>query len=298
MFRFAKGMALAASLLGTGCLEGADAGEPAAVAPEAESGKLVHKLDQGNGHTIEFYDLGNGLLGVREEMDPTDHATLQNPEGSTTLAQLYRSVRAAGPIPEAIVAADAHSARMAKRLEELSAANGGTGASAEVAPGPAAPVSPSPSATPARVSGDPEVELTQGAQTLSCSADFFKDNWGAKWWVQNFGLFWEGKAPSCDGFWNVDHVENWGSAQYFFHGGPKQYKQLEGDFNVPGRTIIKTKEILPGAPWRVSIDASITPRKMSVWNFINPSVFVDYKIEGYSPCNHLMTAFVYCYVIR
>jgi hypothetical protein len=285
-FRFAKSVALAASLLGTGCLEGADADAPEAIAPEAETAKLVHELDEGDGHTLEFYDLGYGLLGVKEEMEPTDHAKLKTLEGTTTLSQLYRSVRAAGPIPEAIVAADDHSARTAKRLEALRAASG-VKAPAEVAPAPASAISTAPD----------DVQLTQGAATATCSADYYKDNWGAKWWVNNFGLFWEGPAPKCNGFITVDHVENWGSAQYFFHGGPKQYKQLEGDFNVAGRTIIKTKEILPGAPWRVSIDATVSPRKMSVWTFLNPSVFVDYKIEGYSPCNHLMTAFAYCHVI-
>ena len=114
---------LALAMAGAGCVAAADDGasmEP----PEVEmTAKLVHTVDQGNGHTFEFYDMGEGQIGVREEYDLGDKGMLAAlPIGEYSLADLYRHVRPSDPMPAAILGADAHAADILSRPQKIYAA--------------------------------------------------------------------------------------------------------------------------------------------------------------------------------
>src|SRR5260221_13169124 len=100
------GLALALSSVGCSVAAG-DASQVQGDDVATETSKLVHSFDAGNGHTVEFYDFGEGQVAVKEDYLIGDKPLLDGKAAleAATLADLYRHVRRGGWVPDAMVAA-------------------------------------------------------------------------------------------------------------------------------------------------------------------------------------------------
>lgn len=274
--------ALALAFTGAGCLSAPDDETADDLEGIGQTAKLVHTIDEGNGHTLEFYDAGDGQVAVKEEFFAADHARLDRvPDGNYTLAELYRRVRPTGEVPASILSTDVHAKSVLARLEKLRAER------------PEFRM-PAPAELTEKLGAAPGgVELKQGA-VVSCSADLFGDRWGAQWWIDNFCQWWDGFSHCTSGFTKVSHVENVPTISASWSGGKFwQYKQFEGDFNVAG----KFKIYRTGYPYptpNVFGQGAVNPRKVIIWNISGGSSWQTNHASGSSPCSHAMDAVVWC----
>src|SRR5713101_7334552 len=159
------GLALALSSVGCSSAVG-DGSQVEGDDVATETSKLVHSFDAGNGHTVEFYDFGEGQVAVKEQYLIGDKPLLDNTTAleAATLADMYRHVRAGGSVPEAIVAADLHAADTLSKPQVIHT-------------------------LPPRPAAQADLGKVEQAAT-SCSADLFGDNWGAQWFIDNYGSEW------------------------------------------------------------------------------------------------------------
>jgi hypothetical protein len=278
--------ALALAFSGAGCIGVSDEPAPEELEGVGETAKLVYTLDQGNGHTLEFYDAGDGQIAVKEELFVGDALLLDKMETRNyTLEELYRHVRPSGEIPRSILDTDIHAKAVLGRLETLRVTR---------------PDFRLPGATPAAgttsvdSTKSSEVELAQGA-VVSCSSDILGDNWGAQWWIDNFTRWWDNPNSHCtSGFTTTRHGENWGNVHLEWGGGNYwQYKQLEGDHQTSGQfKIYRTGFPYPTA--KVFGQGPVAPRKMVVWNISGGMSWQTNHASGSSPCGHLMWTQVWC----
>jgi hypothetical protein len=270
-----RAVALALALAAVAC-EGVQDDAPAEPPATKTTAHLVHTIDQGNGHLLEFYDLGDGLVGVKEELDKGDRPLLDKlPDGNHTLADLYRRVRPGQAIPAAIVDADVRAAADVARLKARYAASPTL-------------LDPAPPSAP----GSELAQIQQAA--TSCSSDLFGDRWGEQWFLANFGWSLEDNLRCTHGFTQWKHLLNVGSAHASRAGGSWwQYKQFEGDFNVAGKAKIY-RSGFPYPTFVVSWQGDVKPRKVLWWNISGGVSWQTNHASGSSPCGHLMNAVMWC----
>jgi hypothetical protein len=276
--------ALALTFAGAGCLSAPEDQTGAELEGIGQSLELVHTIDEGNGHTLEFYDAGDGAVAVKEEFFASDSARLDRvPDGNYSLAELYRRVRPSGEIPQGILSADVHAKSVLARLEKLHAER----------PEFQMPTQSQVGERLRAPAGAGDVEVRNDA-VVSCSADLFGDQWGKQWWIANFCQWWDGFGSCSSGFTTVSHVENVGTISASWGGGKFwQYKQFEGDFNVAGKfKIYRTGFPYPTA--QVFGEGPVNPRKVVIWNISGGSSWQTNHASGSSPCGHAMDAVVWC----
>ena len=241
--------------------EGAAGMDPQADPQPGIHGKLLHSIDLGPGHVVRFYDFGEGGLAVREE-SPIDiersggARVLGSLEPIDTLADAFRRLQPGLAVPATILEADRIGAtrpaiepEAASRLPERP------------------PVLSMPGAEPE----------TLAAQ--ECSGDFFGDNWGAQWFLDNFCFRWRnsGQVACQTNQFSYD-------SGVFFQSKGVQYQQFEGDFTVAGSQQGWHKSCgLFTCNWVLDFWEPVPPRKVLGWRWINKTI----HILGGSPCNHL-----------
>jgi hypothetical protein len=267
-----KGMVagLALALGGVGCSGAEGDGDGSQVqgdGADTEASRLVHSIDVGNGHTLEFYDLGDGQVGTKEQYVMGDKPLLDDAVEleALTLADTYRYVRPGSLVPEAIAAADAHAADTLSKPQVIRA----------TLPKPAA---------------SNDVAMVQSP--AGCSADLFNDNWSAAWFVANYG---EWTNYECDGdFVNTLYATNL-SRTWARAGGRYVWlwKGFEGDFNVSGSFTIYRNG--PGLPANLPLaSGDIPPRNVVQWIIRGGWDSQTNNADSKSWCGHAGYAMVWC----
>jgi hypothetical protein len=259
---------LMAALGGVGCA-GAD-GSQVQEQDEAvaETSQLVHSIDVGNGHTIEFYDFGEGQVGIKEQFAVGDKPLLDNDAAlqTLTLEDMYRHVRPGSLVPAAIHAADAHAADTLSKPQVMR------------------------TKLPAFLA-QPEVAKVESAAS-NCSADLFNDNWSAQWFVDNYAQLW---LYNCGGdFVNVNHAENltlaqaWAGGKYVW-----LWKGFNGDHNVSSSFVIYRNGF--GLPANVPLaSGSIAPRTVAQWTIRGGWNSQTNHADSRNSCGHAGYAQVWC----
>jgi hypothetical protein len=264
---------LALALGGAGCL-GADGDASQAQEDDTpvETATLVHTLDAGNGHTLEFFDLGEGQVGVKEQFKIGDNALLEARLDETlTLADMYRRVRPDGEVPVAIRAADSHAAYTMSRLQVIHKT--------------------APTLVPSSPSG---IESVASAAGTSCSADLFNDSWSAQWFLDNFANPLNYTCPNGD-FKDINSFVNKGFTQTWAGGSfPYLLQQFEGDFNVAGSLVIYRNGF--GLPANIPIwSGPIPPRNVLRFTVQGGWSNQTNHADGRSFCGHAGMAQVWCH---
>jgi hypothetical protein len=259
---------LVAALGGVGCA-GADGSQVQEQDESvAETSKLVHSIDVGNGHTLEFYDFGEGQVGIKEQFAMGDTPLLDNDAAlqTLTLEDMYRHVRPGSLVPAGILSADAHAADTLSKPQVIR------------------------TKLPALLA-QPEVAKVQSAAS-NCSADLFNDNWSAQWFVDNFAQLW---LYNCGGdFVNVNHAENltlaqaWAGGKYVW-----LWKAFNGDFNVSGSFVIYRNGF--GLPANIPLgNGSIPPRNVVQWTIRGGWNNQTNHADNRNSCGHAGYAQIWC----
>jgi hypothetical protein len=168
----------------TSCLLWSCGGAPENNGPEnsgaiqqgAINGQLLHSIDLGDAHQVDFWEFADGQFAAHEtlSMDSASRGVLTKISGETvslSLSEIYRMVKPeAQAVPDVIANADLRA--IAYR---------------ETHPAPAItpPMKP-PSDDLTRNSGILPTEAISSAGATGCSADAFGDNYGAQWFLDNF----------------------------------------------------------------------------------------------------------------
>jgi len=240
-------------------------------------GTLLHEEVVGEQHTIEFFDVGNGMGLVRELMPAGQRAVLDNiDEGNRSLATYFRLVRPTTAVPATLLDADERALLTKAKLDRLVAQN----PSAHTLAATAAPIEVE----------DPSIVQVQSAETASCSADMFGDAWGAQWFRDNFcglnGVTCTGgtfTTKVCDTNWSLKTVE---TDRGFI------WRQMAGDFNVPGHT--KGWFKVPLFPQTVLWDHDIAPRTVAIHAMTSGSSNITHAARGTDPCSHGHRVRIWC----
>jgi hypothetical protein len=137
------------------------------------NGTLLETLDFGGGHKLEFYEFEHGQTGVHETQSIENaRSLLKGIAGGSTLADVYRALKPEAEVPVALANADARSLEFVDLIPEAN--------ESQLLP----------------VAAEQESNDENMIQK-SCSADFFGDNYGEQWFLDNFCN--EGAFRVCDG---------------------------------------------------------------------------------------------------
>jgi hypothetical protein len=267
---------LALALGGAGCVGVPDDAATAPAPTEEMTAKLVHSIDQGNGHTFEFYDMGDGQIGVKELYEVGDKGVLaQLPGGKYSLSDLFRAVRPGERIPAAILAADLHAEDVLSKPQVIHTAAPGT-------------------VEAKAIDSDPGIEKAQSALAAGCSADLFGDNWSAGWFVTNFCNELGYTCPDV-GFPRLVHAENLFSDDWWRDGGGAKwlYRHFEGDFNIAGTAKIYRTGFGLAAPV-IAWAGSVPPRHVLDFTVGGGWSNQQNHGSGKSPCGHDGSVVVWC----
>jgi hypothetical protein len=259
---------LVAALAGVGCAGADNSQVQEQDEAVAETSKLVHSVDVGNGHTLEFYDFGEGQVGIKEQFVMGDKPLLDDDAAlqTLTLEDMYRHLRPGTSVPAAILGADAHAADTLSKPQVIR--------TKMPAPAP-----------------QPEVAKVQSAAS-TCSTDLFNDNWSAQWFVDNFAQFY---LYDCGGgLVGVNHAENRTATQYWAGGKYVWlWKAFEGDFNVSGSFVIYRNGF--GLPANIPLGSgTIPPRNVVQWTIRGGWNNQTNHADSKSFCGHAGAAQIWC----
>ncbi len=248
--------------------------------------KLVYTLQINEAHKIDFFEYGYGLTGTHETLPVGEVEALRLPDDHPrALAELFNLVRPGDPVPDAIRLADTRAVTARGELQAKLAID--------------------PTFLPAGLSqkaASPD-DLGQTSQAaITCSGDFFGDQWGASWFIANFGHIFSNGVTCPSGARNVasfsesDAITNAFTAEVRYSSGRiLQWKQMEGDFTNAGSTT--GRMVRPGTQLTNFLlwNHSIAPRNISI-HTMNPSTFdsLEWLANGVSPCSHLHRAIIWC----
>lgn len=160
------------------------------------SGKLLHALNLGKNHNLEFYEFSPGAYGMRETLSMDDHEAQSVVEHAdyASMVAVYRAARPdadLSEIPQALVEADrvveaatAAAVADAKNVDINVPVNDDTNNEAVAQVSAALDCSTSHS----NVAGcfDDGIPTPVPDPPHACSGDAFGDNWGAQWFLNNF----------------------------------------------------------------------------------------------------------------
>ena len=237
----------------------------------AINGLLMHAIDLGDGHKVEFYDFGDRHYGVREtkNVDMADALVLNDAMEGMSLAEIYRQVVADATdasIPRALLEADRILAEPEPQMTEAAAVE-------TVATGERVGVTQQAVAMPP----------TPPPPQLPCSNDAFGDGWGARWFQDTFCV--EGSFRWCPVHWG-GYDTDWVKKKWI------RTIQMEGDFANFGH-MKAWKTWIPNDCWpftclrktEVAWDYDVLPRHVENWLNTGGSTF-ELKATGWSSCGH------------
>jgi hypothetical protein len=254
--------------------------------------RLVYTLHLNAAHKIDFYEYGLGITGTHETLPVGEVEALRLPdEQPRTLSELFKLVKPNAAVPEVLEHTDAR-VLAARQLTEDRLSFEPNFLTDLVQRG-------------ARDSAV-HAESLEGvgkvsSAAITCSGDFFHDQWGASWYLQNFGTGFSDGVRCPPAPRNAASFSAQGSITNFTMSSARhpssrilQWKQMEGDFTNAGST--NGFFVLPGATTGLSMWAhSIAPRTVSV-HTLNPGNFgaTEWFATGSSPCSHLHRTIVWC----
>jgi hypothetical protein len=253
---------------------------------------LVYTLQLNPTHKIDFHEYAYGMTGVHETMPVGEVEALRLPDDrARTLSELFELVKPGAEIPEALVLADARALAARQLVEE------------KLAQDPS--FLPRDAEDEAAVSGEVHGSDGLGKDTsaaIVCSGDFYRDQWGASWYLQHFGTGFSDGARCPPAPRNVASFSAQGSITNAFQSTARhtasrilQWKQMEGDFTNKGSS--KGFVAAPGSNVaKFSLwSESIAPRTISI-HTMNPGGFggLEWVATGTSPCSHLHRTIVWC----
>jgi hypothetical protein len=232
-------------------------------------GRLLHTLEKIPGHVLQFYDFGDGEVGVRESLEIGDTAVLDAIKAPVAMGEVFRVARPGVEVPVAILEAD-------KRAAHIKATR--TNIAKDVG---AAVGQPELDSEPGATGAVHEAYDVTGAIAASCSPDYNNDGWAADWFISNHCN--EGCLRNCyknylSGGWETDY-------DWF------RWKQLEGDFNISGYTR-GWRTGFPYAGRKTIWSYDVLPRRVEIWTMTGGTM--TKHAEGSSPCGHMSWAALRC----
>jgi hypothetical protein len=256
MKRSTHAVVLASLCLGgfAGCLarEDVDVGSPATAQPT-----LVYRDDVGNDHALEYHVLSRGVLAVRETMSSDDGETslLDKVGHAESLSAVFQRIHPDVATPQILVDADRDNAAQREQLASM---------------------------PPPDISDLPANRPTQSS--LTCSADFFGDNWGANWFLQNF----------CNAGSFRECATNWGWFDNWHQTSWNSYRQFEGDFSNNGHIsgYAWSCSVFGACSWLPLVGYDVLPRHVETWSITGASGGWV-RFAGTSQCGHLGVAFLW-----
>lgn len=260
MKRSTHAVLLASLCLGgfAGCLAGddVDAGKPAPAQPA-----LLYRDDLGNDHALEYHVLGPAVLAVRETMsiDNGETSLLDKVGHAESLTAVFQRIHPDVAVPQILVDADRDNVAQREQLAGM----------------PLPEMSALPASRPTQSS-------------LTCSADYFGDNWGANWFLDNFCN--TGNFRECHTNWGW--FDDWQPTSW------NNYRQFEGDFSNNGHitgyywTCLWSLFTGTDCFWIPSMDHDLLPRHVENWTTTG-SDGGWVRFSGTSQCGHLGVAFLW-----
>lgn len=165
-------------------------------------GVMIHSLALSDTHTMDFYTMNEGGTLVHEtaSIDADEHLlTAGLPEG-TTLSEIFEMVAPDQEIPQALIDAD-----YSDVLEGFDEAQADMGDDLN------------------QYDDVVDDTMSQG----SCSPDYYNDNWGAQWFLNNFCN--QGLIRNCSTLW--PRADRWGVKAKWL-----SWQVMAGDFWHGART--------------------------------------------------------------
>ncbi len=281
------GAAMTQVACGAGSVETGDAEEVGQT-----NGRLVYTLNINAAHKIDFYEYDFGISGTHETMPVGETEALRLPNDEPrSLSELFKLVRPDSDVPEALELADARVFASRERTRQMLADD---------------PNFFSNLAQPEAVESSAErFEAGEGLgksseAAITCSGDFFGDQWGAAWFKQNFGTgFSNGvRCPAAPrnaaSFSATETITNAFTGEVRYTSTRiLQWKQMEGDFTNAG----STKGLLVSAGATTGVlhwNHSIAPRTVSIVTMNPGAGNTEWLASGVSPCSHLHRTIVWC----
>jgi hypothetical protein len=286
------GLVLGAALTQMAC-SGGSAETAVAGDPEQAHARLVYTLTINAGHKIDFYEYDFGASGTRETLQVGEAEALRLPDDQPrTLADLFKLVRPGADVPEALQRAD----------ERVLASGELTRERLALEPNFLIDLAEREALERRASQGEGGQELAQLSQAaITCSGDFFHDQWGAAWFKQNFGTGFSNNVRCPPAPRNAASFSAQGTITNAFiaearHPSSRilQWKQMEGDFTNAGST--KGQFVTPGTTTGLVMwNHPVAPRNITV-DTLNPGNFgaPEWFVSGVSPCSHLHRTLVWC----
>jgi hypothetical protein len=232
-------------------------------------GRLLHTLEKIPGHVLQFYDFGEGEVGVRESLEIGDTAVLDAIKAPVAMAEVFRVARPGAEVPVAILEADQRAAHIKAARPKMAE---------DMGAGVEQPELDADYGAPGAIR---EAYEAAGAVASSCSPDYNNDGWAGDWFIANHCN--EGCFRDC--FKNYLSA-GWGTDYDWF-----RWKQLEGDFNVSGYTEgWRTGFPYAGRKWIWSY--AVLPRRVEIWTMTGGTM--KKHAQGSSPCGHMSWAALRC----
>jgi hypothetical protein len=223
----------------------------------------LYTKDVGFDHQIQFYDFGDGSLGVHESfsVDTGEVAFVDSSGSFANLTELYGKLNPGdNNTPSMVVEADQRAAR-SPRSQTLT-----------------------PSTSSDRLPAISQ-EVSAGT-TGTCSGDFYNDGWGGQWFINNY-------CNAGNFRWCPTNM-GWADSGSFTVSWSK-WQQMEGDFNLTGHITGGHNQcpggiFAGGCNWHVDFDYDVQPRHIEIWYFNNVN---NGDVHGSSQCGHLHIAFLW-----
>jgi hypothetical protein len=260
LIRGKLGVALVA--LALGACEAAPADQTAAPPSGAShhqgiDGTLLYEKVLGPDHTVQFWDMGQGLNLIRESasIDGNPQLVTRGKEFES-LAPLWTQLNAGDVnVPASILSADGRAAARRKLRAQTAVATS------------APTTAPAASLPPGVIAAS------------SCSPDYGHDNWGAAWFNANY----------CRDSLTRWCPTNWGSADSgMVHHRYTSWTQMEGDYNVGaqinGYIIRCTLFGTTCGPTTQFVNQPLAPRHILEFHWTDEYDRVEWY--GFSPCGH------------
>lgn len=235
-------VAVAGGQLVAGCNTGE---QDVPAAPSATTtgihGELLAKVEVSPGHSVDFYDYGDGAVGAHEVVDIGDEILMDKIQTKPTLADIFKLAKPGAQVPRALIDAQTRADAYIRQHPKPAQLIDNNDLPSKVVPSAATPVA----------SGEDVGSVTSAL--TACSGDLLGDNWGAQWFLNNFCN--EGCFRDCPT--NVGS-SNWNTTKDWF-----KWKVMAADFNVVAHTEGRHEcGICASAELKWSYD--IQPRKVDI----------------------------------
>lgn len=229
------------------------------------AGQLLSSVEISPDHKLDFYEFGEGSVGVHESLPIGDKQILDQIDDKASLQRIYSLARPGAAVPAALIDAQA-------RADEYQRQFPGTGAAVDVAD-PTLPAKQIP-----QVPSSAENTKSTSQDLTLCSDDQLGDNWGSQWFLDNF----------CNTGCFRNCVTDQASKSYSTTRDRFWWRSMNGDFWNPAHTA-GYRECSICASFKTIWDYDIAPRHVDSWTMTGGYR----KIAGTSGC-HIHAAALTC----